>query len=241
MRAALFALVACLAFGCGGPTAPSPAMVVTVLPGTDLLAIGSTETYSAFAVRSNGNGTPAAAIWTTDAPAVATVSSQGLVSAISAGVATITATFEGVSGRRALRVLPSYAGSWAGAYRTTACSGNRCTFQYAVGATSGIVAVFLTQLRDQVSGFLVLDSMMMPVSGSISNSGDLSLTGEWRPSSPTEVRARVENWTSTLDAGRAMTGRFTHLYPDSSQPFPTAPLTDRVDSELLNVRPIGPP
>ena len=177
-RAIVTVLAASLAIGCGSPTAPSPATLVTISPGTKLLMIGATETFSAFAVGADGNGAPVSATWTTDGPTVATVSPQGLVTALSAGVATITAGYQGLRATRALRVIPSYAGSWAGTYRTTACSATApsfCTFDHAQGATTGVVAVFLTQLDDQVTGFVFLEGGSIPVLGMVAVTGELSL------------------------------------------------------------------
>jgi hypothetical protein len=208
--------------------------------------IGGTEMFSAFAVGADGNGAPVTATWTTDSPAVATVSPQGVATALSAGVATITAGYQGMQASRALRVIPSYAGSWVGGYRTTACSGTDpsfCIFNHAPGATTGGVAVFLTQLSDQVTGFVFLDGANIPVTGVIAVTGELSLRGEVNSqgSIPPYVVMRIQNWMSSLDpASRMLVGRFTHLHVDAT--FGSGhPLSNRVDSELLNVKPTGPP
>lgn len=243
MTRAFLTVVACVAIGCGGPTAPSPATLLTIAPGTDLLAIGATATFSAFAARSDGSGAPVVATWTTDNSVVVMVSPQGLATALNAGMATITASYQNVGGSRALRVVPSFAGSWAGGYRTTACSGNSCIGPHAVGGI-GTAGVFLTQVRDQVTGFLYLDGVNVPVTGSISVSGTLSLTGDLTFQNSglpgPYVGVRVDSWTSALDGARTMTGRFTHLYADTSNPFPY-PLSNRVDSELVKMTAIGPP
>ena len=243
MTRALLMILGCVAVACGSPAVPSPTTLVTIMPGTDLLAIGSTEAFSAFAVRSDGTGTPITAAWTTDNAGVATVSPQGFVTALNAGVATITASYQSVSGSRTLRVVPSFAGSWAGGYRTTACSGTLCAGPHEVGGT-GTAAVFLMQVRDQVTGFVYLDTADVPVTGSISVSGTLSLTGDLTFQNSglpgPYVGVRLDSWSSAFDVARTMTGRFTHLYADTSQPFPY-PLSNRVDSQLVNVMPIGPP
>jgi hypothetical protein len=204
--------------------------------------IGATETFSAFAVGADGNGAPVTATWTTDSPTVATVSPQGVATALSAGVATITAGYQGLRANRALRVIPSYAGSWLGGYRATTCTGTDPTFcanDHAPGATTGQVAVFLTQLGDQVTGFVFLfDGENVPVSGMIAVTGDLSLQGEViLPGARPYVLIRIEKWVSSLDpTSRMLVGRFTHLHADG-----TFALANRVDSELLNVKPTGPP
>jgi plastocyanin len=49
--------------------------------------------------------------WSSDAPAVATVDSAGVVRAVATGTATISATVQGVSGSRLVTVLPSGIGA----------------------------------------------------------------------------------------------------------------------------------
>jgi hypothetical protein len=171
---------------------------------------------------------------------VATVSPQGIATALSAGVATITAAYQGLRASRALRVIPLYAGGWLGGYRTTACSGpapSYCAYDHAPGATTGVVAVFLTQLGDQVTGFVFLDYANVPVSGMIAVTGALSLQGEINSqgSTPPYVEMRIENWVSALDpASRMLVGQFTHLHADGTSGS-GHPLSNRVDSELFNV------
>ena len=105
LAAACLLAVACNGDG-GGPAGPSP-----VSPGTTssvsvthpadhgTIYIGDQVQFQA-TVSSSGGATPAAtgAVWASDAPAVATVSPAGLVTAVSAGEAT---TIRAGRGRRA--------------------------------------------------------------------------------------------------------------------------------------------
>ena len=71
---------------------------------------------------STGSGTQAAtnAVWESDAPAVATVSSSGLVTAVSAGEATISAEVPaGGRGAQSIRVFPEFHGHWEGDLNVT--------------------------------------------------------------------------------------------------------------------------
>src|SRR6185295_4046668 len=69
------------------------------------LAPGATRQLSAVTKDAQGNTLSGRAlIWTSDNQAVATVSATGLVSAISAGTATISATSEGKTGGSAATV-----------------------------------------------------------------------------------------------------------------------------------------
>lgn len=77
--------------GCGGPTAPPPPppppASVTVTPATLNLVVGETGQLTATVNNATGGVN-----WTTSAAQVATVSQTGLVSAVGAGNATITAS-----------------------------------------------------------------------------------------------------------------------------------------------------
>ena len=86
---------------------PTPATVaaVTVSPATATVAIGATQAVTASAVDASGavlTGRPVT--WTSSAPAVATVSASGVVTGVSAGAATVTATVEGKTGAAAVTV-----------------------------------------------------------------------------------------------------------------------------------------
>ncbi len=75
-----------------------PVKTVSITPSTSRLNVGQTLQLTASARDSVGNAlTGRAVTWTTTAPSVATVTSQGLVTAIAAGTAEMTATVEGTS------------------------------------------------------------------------------------------------------------------------------------------------
>jgi uncharacterized protein YjdB len=78
---------------------------VSVTPATAALAVGGTQQLAAVARDAAGAERAGRTfVWTSSAPAVATVSSTGLVTAVGAGSATITATADGVSGTAAVTV-----------------------------------------------------------------------------------------------------------------------------------------
>jgi uncharacterized protein YjdB len=88
---------------------PPPAPVARVdVSGSPALAIGATAQLTATPFDAAGtrlDGRPAAT-WSTSSAAVATVSAAGLVTAVGAGSATITATIEGVNGATTITVNP---------------------------------------------------------------------------------------------------------------------------------------
>ena len=78
---------------------------VTVSPSSANLAVGQTHQLTATARDASGNALTGRAVsWTSSAPSVATVSGAGLVTAVAAGGATISATSEGQTGTAAITV-----------------------------------------------------------------------------------------------------------------------------------------
>ena len=103
-------LVACSG-GDAPPTEPPPVTLtrVSVGPSGLSLEIGQTQQMSATAHYSDGSSqTLAVATWTSSAPAVATVSSSGLVTAVSVGDVVISATTSGQTGSQPVSVT----GAW---------------------------------------------------------------------------------------------------------------------------------
>jgi hypothetical protein len=101
--------------GRGGDVAAPPSTAVatvTVTPATVSLVLGVTPTQQLTAATSDGSGnvlTGRAVTWSSNS-AAATVSPSGLVTAVGAGSATITATSETKTGTSAITVTPQSAG-----------------------------------------------------------------------------------------------------------------------------------
>ena len=98
-----------LVSACGGETgvttSPQQVASVTVALATAHLLIGSTVQLTATTKDAAGNVlTGRAVTWASSAPGVGTVSAAGLVTGVSAGSATITATSEGQSGTATVTV-----------------------------------------------------------------------------------------------------------------------------------------
>ena len=119
-----------------------PVSTVSVTPTTDTLAIGTERTYSAvLRDASNTVLTGRSLVWSSNNVAVATVSSTGVVSAVNAGTATISATSEGRVGAATLVVLQRL----AGAVTLTPASSTLI-----VGATQSLI----TQITDATGNLL---------------------------------------------------------------------------------------
>ena len=93
----------------GGTTVtvtPAPVSTVTIAPPSASVTAGKTTQLTATAKDANGNTLTGRAIgWTSSNSSIATVSETGLVTGVTAGSATITATSEGKSGTSNITVL----------------------------------------------------------------------------------------------------------------------------------------
>jgi alpha-tubulin suppressor-like RCC1 family protein len=98
---AISLVVAALAAACGDPAGPKtePVATVTVSPSAPTLNIGGTVMLSAVTRDASGTELTGRSVsWSSSANNVATVSSAGLVTAVAAGTAQVTATSEGKTG-----------------------------------------------------------------------------------------------------------------------------------------------
>jgi uncharacterized protein YjdB len=85
----------------------APVASVTLSPGSPSIRVGGTVQLAATTKDSAGNVlTGRVVTWASSAPAVATVSASGLVTAVAAGSATLTATSEGKNGTATVTVNP---------------------------------------------------------------------------------------------------------------------------------------
>lgn len=79
---------------------------IVVTPAAATMKVGDTLTVTAAAVDASGHSTSITPVWATSNPGLASVTSSGLVTALSAGTVTITATYQGVAGHSTLTVNP---------------------------------------------------------------------------------------------------------------------------------------
>jgi len=95
--------------------APAPVATVVVSPGSASVGVGGTQQFTTTLKDASGNVlTGRTVTWTSSALSVATITGNGLVSALLAGTSTITATSEGKSGAASLTVtaLPPPPAGW---------------------------------------------------------------------------------------------------------------------------------
>lgn len=101
-----FALVAGCGSGDGGSTGPLPIATVEVVSSVTTFEVGQTVKFTA--VTRDRNGAPVSAgtvQWAVSPATVAKVNATGLVTALTAGTATVTATTGGISGSSAVSIV----------------------------------------------------------------------------------------------------------------------------------------
>src|SRR6185437_1359336 len=90
---------------------------ITLSPASQALAVGQTAQFTATGVIGHGKHPSSSTdvtnmvAWTSSAPAVATISSSGLATAVSAGTTTITASMKGFSGTISATAVVTVTGS----------------------------------------------------------------------------------------------------------------------------------
>lgn len=170
------------------PTTPDIPLVtlqsITVISSSDLLYIGTSETFTATATMSDGSTKSVlGGVWSADNPNVATVGSgTGQVTIVGSGMVTIVVSYEGKYGSKTIRGLPNYQGTWSGSYIITSCNATDdwATAGFCSYLPSGLellVELNLIQDQDRVEGRFLLGDLGADASGPIHTDGHLLLTG----------------------------------------------------------------
>ena len=113
----IFVSILVLVYGCGGggggggTNTPATLTAVSVTPANTTLTAGSTQQLTATGSYSDSTtkDITASVTWASNNQGIATVNATGLVSIVSSGTATITATSGSISGHASLTVTPTVA------------------------------------------------------------------------------------------------------------------------------------
>ena len=230
----VFVTVLVLAVACGtndGPTepttAPTPTGVAVTRAAEGTIFIGQEVQFQATLTLSDGSAEAASDVtWTSDAPGVATVSTAGVVTAVAAGEATVSAEVAGGrGGYLRIRVYPEFQGSWVGRGMLTACSatGDSLWSLLCAGflegdpaARRGEATLDLTQADADVGGVVDLgEGRRLEIrSGEVSIDGTLHLTFDASTFAieGAELDVEVQSWETRADTPGSMTGGFQFVY-----------------------------
>lgn len=230
------------AVACGGSDPPGggvdaiPTSVTVSHPGGTIF-IGAQVQFQATAMLSNGTSAPATnAVWGSDAPAVATVSGSGLVTARGAGEATIFADAP-MRGMQRVRVFPGFGGTWSGSEVSTVCEesgvfvGLICTPDFLAVGNVFAHNVRFTQTDDAVTATIDFGGgLTTDTPGTVSVGGDLELTSApVLPATP-GINIQTQNWRSRADVPSQLTGTYEWFFT-----APGLPGSARQVSELRDV------
>lgn len=211
--AILVALAAC--GGDGGSTQPTETLGgLTITPGTTAIKIGASETYTATATYSTGRTQVVTATWESDA-AVLTIDGSGRAFGVAAGLATITARYQGWARTLLIHVVPDYQGTWAGDYAVTTCEVSGAFVGADLCGSDGMrpgdllpVSLLITQSGIQLSGTFYLGEISGPLSGTIDDGGTFNGTASLTFTAEGQTLATAVNPLRTRAEGERMTGTF---------------------------------
>jgi len=204
------------------PTPVGEPTVVSVnvsIPAGGTLFIGAQVQFRATATLSNGTteDRTSSATWGSDAPAVATVSSSGVVTAHAAGEATVFADVN-PRGTLRIRVFPDFAGTWSGTEVVTLCEESGVFVGLLCDPdVLGVGAVFshndrFTQNGGSVTAEILFEDGSSTMTGTVSIGGELEL-----PSAPVlpaveGIDVQTANWKSRADTPGRMTGAYEWIF-----------------------------
>jgi hypothetical protein len=177
----LVLLVACGSKSSTSPAAPSTTATSVAVSVSSPIRMGQTAQATGTAALSNGQTQAVTSGWRSDAPAVASVTDGGLVSALTNGRATIYVVSGGRQGQQVVRVVPDYQGRWFGALRVVSCTASGlwadigfCDF-YPVGDSGSFVLSF-AQSGESMSATIDYGEGILfpPVNASVQDDGGSS-------------------------------------------------------------------
>ncbi|NTW84693.1 MAG: hypothetical protein HGB30_00860 [Holophagaceae bacterium] len=193
---------------------------IDVTPANMSLTKGETKAYFATGTFSDGSTGPAAVSWSSSNPAVASVASTGVVTALGTGTTTITATSGNLTGSgtlavtaatlRSLQVTPASSSFSTGA--TVALSatgtytdGSTANLSASATWTSSTPAVATVSASGVATGVSAGSSTVTATSGAISGSATLTVTQPTAiltnisitPLSPVLVKGNTQQLTAT--------------------------------------------
>ena len=226
--AALATSVALSAWGCGGgsptPVAPPPppptATSLTITSGVDALRAGFFADYMVTANMSDRTTqiVTTESTWTSSDPAVATVDAKGRLTGLSNGTISLTASYQGRTVSRSVRIVHNYGGHWDGTFAVRACdqSGIFISLKYCdnLGRDPLTFALELTQggaNADQITGMMSLRNLVGPVTGSVTSDGRLVLAGPYvATTGGVNIGVDIPSWLTTPVGTVGMSGFFVY-------------------------------
>src|SRR5690349_12252145 len=171
-RLGLLSIVALpLMLACGGDSSGPPSVAsIDILGPTADIQIGGTVQLSATAKDAKGNTLTGKTVsWSTSSGAIATVSTNGLVTGVSAGTVSITASVDGKTMSRDVKVVSSPVGAIAVTVASTAI---------AIGGTTQATAVLRDASGNVITGRTVTWSSSNNTVATVNGTGLVTGVGQ---------------------------------------------------------------
>jgi hypothetical protein len=168
-----------LLVACGDAGGPTPTIQgLSITPGTNAVTVGHSESYSATARMSDSSSKTVTATWSSDNTSVLTIDASGRAQGLQPGLATIIATYEGVTKTLLIHVVPNYEGMWAGDYTVTRCVDSGDFAEICGSGSEDVkrgdllpIELALTQNGTVVSGTLWMGQVTGPLTGNLDDGG----------------------------------------------------------------------
>ena len=169
------------------------------------------------ATLSSGDTQPVRTGWRSDNNSIATVSDQGLITAIGNGVVNISVALGVAQASQALRVVPDFQGQWHGRYVVLNCTEtgffatiNTCSAQQDKALPTTLT---FSQSGTSVSGdFLTGALTYTPISAQIESDGSIAFSG----TSTRNVNLPITvSWRLTSQEKGKITGGHTQVWQDT--------------------------
>ena len=251
----VIALPGCNGKNPAGPSQPAASAITGLaINGAEAVLTGVSASYTATATFPDGTSRAVTPAWISSNPAVGSVDVDGRLDGRTNGSTNLTATYQGRSVSKTVRVVNNYAGTWTGSYVIRACTdsgdltnhdGGWCLA--GPGRVGTVVAGITMRLVQsgtnltEVTG--TLGSFEEAMSGVVTADGRLSLGGtfrEWDWEHEVVVAMwQIHGWESNLAGPDLMTGRWSEhlssLYfrvgsADTDNEFVTITRTSKVAS-----------
>jgi hypothetical protein len=199
------------------PTPTLPGVQTVVVEGPALVYWPSTSLVQARVSLDNGTTVVSEkATWVSSDPAIATVDTRGVVSAVSSGEAVISGTVGAATGRLTVRVIPDYRGVWHGQ-----TSGEYCGpwYSYTCRWQTGNWETYLRIEQDgaSVSGLMYHPTDMNPEDryffGHIELDGSLVMDRGFCYKDGKYCSPKVTRWRTSLSQdGATLAGSYGYSY-----------------------------
>jgi len=221
---------------------------IAVISSSDMLYIGTSETFTAVATMSDGSTqSVVGGVWSEDNPSVAMVDAvTGEVIIVGSGMVNISVNYQGKQGTKTIRGLPNYQGTWSGSYIITGCNttGEFAQLDFCdliVIGTEAPIELNLTQDSDRVEGRILLGDVGFNMSGPIDTYGQLLLSGAHQEASFTIELATLFQSESPgqITGTLVQLWRMTQLSGNGQLSCEVASI-DRISAAATALRPSAP-